>query len=120
MAGIKDKQSLSREERLRSRAELTAVYRSANRVGCSGLGLLYTENAVCHNRAAFVTSKGFKRAVDRNLDKRRGREIYRRMKYDLKQGYDLVFLLYPGFYSYSQRHSQMTRLCGRAGLRSQE
>jgi len=111
------RKSLTRKERLRRRSDLNRVFVSVKKARCRGLKLLYIENNIQWNRIAFSTGKGFKRAVDRNRVKRVCREIYRTVKQQIKRGYDLIFIVYPGKYSFSERSSQVISLLEQAGLK---
>lgn len=56
--------------------------------------LKYGQNALKSSRFGFIVSvKTLKRAVDRNLIKRRFREIIRLNFNDIKEGYDVVFII---------------------------
>ena len=101
---------IRRGERLRIKADLLRLYRSSSRVGCEGLKILYQKNDLNCNRVAFTTSKGFKGAVKRNREKRIGREIYRMRRGGINSGYDLLFIFYPGKYSFSDRQEQLEKL----------
>ena len=105
-----DNRGIRRQERLRRKADFLRLYRSSLRVGCEGLGIIYKKNDLVCNRVAFTTSKGFRGAVKRNREKRIGREIYRTRRGRIKSGYDLLFILYPGKYSFSDRQEQFENL----------
>ena len=63
-----------------------------------------------------VPKKHFKRAVKRNLLKRRIRESYRRQKGLLPSGFDLAFVYTPReVLSYAEIYEDMTRLLTRLG-----
>ncbi len=85
-------------------------------VGCKGQRLLYRANGLGRNRIVITTVRGFRGAVNRNRQKRIGREAYRRMKAGLKQGFDFVSILYPGEYTYIEREKQFHRLFQSAEL----
>ena len=52
----------------------------------------------------------------RNRAKRIVREIYRNMKHELRGGYDIAVILYPGAVTYSERKEQLLSLFRKAGL----
>ena len=84
--------SYGRRERLSKRSDLLNVYHANNRVSGRGSKIFYRSNSLNRNRAAFVAGRGYRSAVVRNREKRRGREVYRRLKNDLRQGYDLSLI----------------------------
>ncbi len=110
------RKNLTRHERLKKRKEINRLFQIAKRVKCSGLKLLYIENHYPVNRIAVCTAKGFKMAVARNREKRICREAYRLLKNEIKPGYDLVVVIYPGAYMFIERFQQLQSLLKRAGL----
>ena len=65
---------------------------------------------------AVIAARGYRRAVDRNREKRRAREIIRHRRPYLAAGTDMAVILYPGEYSYRERERQITSLLRRAGM----
>ena len=55
-------------------------------------------------------------SVARNRAKRVGREAFRNEKARMKQGLDLIWILYPGLDSLRERSDQLRILCKRANL----
>jgi ribonuclease P protein component len=108
--------SFPRRERLKGRNEIGEVFGRKRAVSCSGAKLLRKENGFFYNRIAFTFSRKFGNAVERNRARRVSREVYRHLRNELRPGYDLVLLVYPGNDNYSRRMEQMRELCGRAGL----
>ena len=87
-----------REERLKGRNEIRAVFNKGRRFGCRGAKLFLLKNNLPHNRICFTFSggkNGFKGAVARNRVRRLGREAFRLLKPRLNSGYDLILLVYP-------------------------
>ncbi|MCL2265860.1 MAG: ribonuclease P protein component [Treponema sp.] len=86
-----------REEHLKGRTEIKEVFSKGKRYGCPGAKLFVLKNDLPFNRICFTLTKGkgFKTAVSRNRAKRLGREAFRLMKPGLKNGYDLILLVYP-------------------------
>lgn len=75
------------------------------------------KNEYQYNRFAVSLSKKFGKAVIRNKQKRWVREIYREMKESVQEdGYDLLFLLFPGNHSFKQRKAQLYSLISKADL----
>jgi len=80
------------------------------------------ENGLARNRICFTFPRGFAGAVRRNRAKRLGREAYRALRHRLRQGYDLVLLVYPpdagsaDTAGLADRRGQLGYLFDRAGL----
>jgi ribonuclease P protein component len=105
-----------RDERLKRREEIRAVFNRREAVSCPGARLFRLENGLSRNRIAFAFARKFGNAVQRNRARRVGREAYRFLKNRLKSGYDLVLLAYPGRDSLANRMDQLKTLFSRAGL----
>jgi ribonuclease P protein component len=73
-------------------------------------------NGLAYNRIAFTSVRKFGNAVQRNRARRVGREAYRHIRNELKTGYDVVLLVYPGEDSFVRRMEQLRALIFRAGL----
>ncbi len=110
------KRSLTREERLKTREEISRVFTSSVKVTCSGAKLVVLKNNFNRNRIAVTLIRKYGNAVTRNRSKRILREIYRNLKFSIKPGYDMVVVLYPGTYTYNQRLEQFIYLLKKAGL----
>lgn len=113
------RKSLTREERLRKRSEISKAFRFSRQIDSNGLKLLFKENNLDRNRILAAVKKGFKNAVRRNKQKRLIKEIYRNLKYRLKKGFDLIFIIFPDNtieYSFKDREKQVCELLEKAGL----
>ncbi len=110
------KRSLTREERLKTREEISRVFTSSVKVTCSGAKLVVMKNEYNRNRIAITLIRKYGNAVIRNRSKRILREIYRNLKFSLQPGHDMVIVLYPGKYTYNQRLEQFKYLLKKAGL----
>ncbi|MDR0410484.1 MAG: ribonuclease P protein component [Treponema sp.] len=84
-----------RNERLKKRADISVVFKKGRCVFCSGAKLFILQNGLEWNRIAFTFARKFGNAVQRNRSRRVSREAYRHLKSDLRQGFDLVLLVYP-------------------------
>jgi ribonuclease P protein component len=107
---------LKRDERLKRRDEIRAVFNRREAVSCSGARLFRLKNGLERNRIAFTFARRFGNAVERNRSRRVGREAYRLLKNRLESGYDLVLLVYPGRDFLADRIDQLETLFARAGL----
>ena len=110
------RRNLSRRERLKAKADLQRVFNRAASIETKGFKLLYIENALPWSRIAVCPVRGFRRAVDRNRQKRACREAYRQLKEQIRPGLDLAFVLYPGDYGFHDRYRQLQTVLQRAGL----
>jgi ribonuclease P protein component len=110
------RRNLSRRERLKAKADLQRVFKRAASFETKGFKLLYVENALPWNRIVVCPVRSFRRAVDRNRQKRACREAYRQLKERIRPGVDLAFVLYPGDYGFHDRYRQMQTVLQRAGL----
>ena len=108
--------SLTDLERLKKKADFGRVFGSPHRAGCRGAKLAFIENDLDRNRFAVSLVRKFGNAVARNRSKRILKEIYRHRKHGIRQGYDIVIVLYPGDYGYRDRERQFSLLLERAGL----
>lgn len=110
------RKNLTRIERLRSQSEISRVFKSSSRVSCPGAKLVYLKNELEWNRIAVTLVRKYGNSVQRNRSKRILREIYRSLKNNLKPGFDIVVVLYPGDYNYSIRMSQVKYLLAKADI----
>lgn len=114
--GVKYDCRFPRKEKLKGRNEIREVFNLRKSVSCSGAKLLTRRNGLSHNRIAFTFARKFGNAVERNCSRRLSREVYRHLRNELRQGYDLVLLVYPGRDVFSLRQEQLRELFFRAGL----
>ena len=110
------KYGFPRKERLKGRDDIGEVFRGKRAVSCSGMKLLMRRNGLPHNRIAFTFSRKFGNAVERNRSRRISREAYRFLRNEVKKGYDLVLLVYPGGDNLDQRMSQLRELFSLSAL----
>lgn len=90
-------QRMERRLRLRDEADFRRIRAHGRSYGNRLLTLLVLPNGLPHNRYGFVTSKRVGKAVERNLVKRRLREILRHFNRAgrLTPGHDLAFIVRP-------------------------
>ena len=103
-------------EKLKGREEIQGVFRGRKAVSAQGAKLFFLKNGLSHNRIAFTFSRKFGNAVERNRARRLGREAYRHLRRNVRPGFDLVLLVYPGNDDFAFRMVQFRELLCRAGL----
>ncbi len=107
------RRSLTKKERLKKKEEFQRCFKSPSQVSCQGAKLALTANSLDRSRLGVGLSKKFGNAVERNRAKRQVREIFRLHKDRLRPGFDLVFLIFPGKFTYADRERQYLQLLGR-------
>jgi ribonuclease P protein component len=108
-----------RKEKLKGRNDIREVFgrnKRSKSVACPGARLLFRRNALGHNRIAFTFARKYGNAVERNRSRRLSREAYRLLRNELRKGYDLVLLVYPGRDDFKSRQDQLRELFSRVGL----
>ena len=105
-----------RREKLKGRDEIREVFSRGKGISCAGVKLIMLRNGLPYNRIAFTFSRKFGNAVERNHSRRLSREVYRQFRNELRKGFDLVLLVYPGRDFFSIRMDQLRDLFTRAGL----
>jgi len=108
---------LLRNERLKGRNDIQAVFKQGKNFGCKGAKLFVLKNCLANNRICFTCSRGFGNAVQRNRARRLGKEAYRLLKPRLHNGHDLVLLVFPETQaSLTTRTKQLEFLFSKAGI----
>jgi len=110
------KHRFTRNDRLKGRTEIRAVFARGRKVSCPGAKLFYIENGLAVTRVAFTFARNYGNAVERNRSRRLSREAYRLMKVRPRKGLDLVLLVYPDGDTYAFRVHQMEVLFTKARL----
>jgi ribonuclease P protein component len=131
-----------REERLKGKDEIRAVFNRGRTASCSGAKLFILEQrrsggpggasgsvgvkgsngdsagfgVDSRNRIAFTFARKFGNAAARNRARRVSREAYRLTRNRIKSGFDLVLLIYPGRDHLTARMEQLRILFAGAGL----
>jgi ribonuclease P protein component len=110
------KRSLTRQERLKKKKDISRVFTSTNKVSCFGAKLFYRENGLDTNRLMVTLVRNYGTAVQRNRAKRVMKEAYRLMKDSFITGFDLVVVLFPHTDTLLNRMDQLQQLCRKAAL----
>lgn len=99
---------LQKKYRLCLEKDFERVFRKGRKIYSKSLGLRYKENQMEGSRFAFlVSNKISKKAVDRNLLKRRLRSAVERMVPKIQISYDVIVLTMPG--AQKLNFSELTR-----------
>lgn len=77
---------------IKKNIEYKSVYNYKNSVSDYNLVLFLKNNKLGYNRFGFTTAKKIKKAVTRNIIRRRLKEIVRLNEYKLKEGYDIILM----------------------------
>lgn len=105
------RESLTRKERLKSKADFARVFNKPDiKSECVGARLVAQQNHLNYNRFAVTLVRKFGNAVHRNYARRVLKEIYRGAKKNLPKGFDMVVILFPGDYGYRERKWQFNML----------
>ena len=90
---ISDERFRKREHLLKSK-EFDKVYRKGLAARAEGVILYCLPNALGHNRLGFsIGSKNVRLATSRNRIRRLFREVYRKVKSGLRNGFDIVMVV---------------------------
>ena len=115
------RRSLTKQEIIRKKQDINRIFREGRSVSCSGMRLIASSNGLGYDRIIIIPAKHYGRAVDRNLVRRRAKEIFRCypdriMEEDPAEGrgLDMALIVYPGKVSdFSLLESGFTKLLDR-------
>ncbi len=111
------RKSLTKREILRKKSEIKRVFSRGNGVSCEGARLIWIKNGLNLSRILITPTRKFGRAVDRNRVRRLCKEIFRQNKESISWGYDLIFVIYPGYGDdYHQWYARYSLLIKKAKL----
>lgn len=111
-----ERSCLPKEERLCGAQRIRMLLKNGVRYSCDGAKLFVLPNKLPYNRFICTFKRHYGCAVQRNRARRLSKEVYRRMKSQLKSGYDLVLLLFPGQDSFLLRTQQLESLFKKADM----
>ena len=119
------RRSLSKTEIIRRKEDINRIFRDGRSYHMPGMRLISLDNGLGFDRFIIIPAKHYGRAVDRNLLRRRAKEIFR--CYDKRissfepvegKGHDLALIVYPGKVSdFSLLESGFIKLLDRTSLR---
>ncbi|MBN1697191.1 MAG: ribonuclease P protein component [Spirochaetales bacterium] len=110
------KKNRTRIIRLCKSREIKGLFRKSRKITWNGFALIYKENGLDCNRIVVIAKKGFTRAVDRNKQRRRVKEIYRYFDAALMKGYDIGIIIPPGRFCYKDVYEIVRQLFFDASL----
>ena len=110
------RKNLTKKERLGKRSDLKRAFSEGKHISSRGAKLIFVSNGLAFNRFAVALVRKYGNSVERNKSKRILREIYRESKDSIFPGYDIVVVLYPGNYTYTERKKQYYSLMKRGDL----
>ena len=97
------RRSLTKTELLRKKDDIDRIFKYGDKYSCLGIRLISLKNSLGYDRFIVIPAKHYGRAVDRNLLRRRAKEIFR--NYHGRHPYqecttettkDYVLIVYPG------------------------
>lgn len=116
------RRSLTKTELLRKKDDIDRIFKYGDKCSCLGMRLISLKNSLGYDRFIVIPAKHYGRAVDRNLLRRRAKEIFR--NYHGRHPYqecttettkDYVLIVYPGkVSSFSLLESDITKLLDRS------
>ncbi len=108
--------SFPKHLRVRKAKEIDLIFKDGARFSCKGMRMQVLRKGEQESRAAFIAVRSFTGAVARNRAKRLARESWRLMRCNVKPGFDIAFVLYPGYAALSDCRSAMQYLLRKADL----
>lgn len=79
-------------EILRRKKDFNKLYKKGKSIGSKYVVLFYIKNGLTYNRRAFLASKKVGNSVARNRARRLMKESFRTKGYNIKEGYDILFI----------------------------
>ncbi|NMA96086.1 MAG: ribonuclease P protein component, partial [Clostridiales bacterium] len=79
--------------RLKRNTDFRRVYRQGKTLSDKNLVLIYRKTGMIDSRIGFSVSKKFGNAVKRNKVKRQLRSICSKLLFEIRQGYDMIFVV---------------------------
>jgi ribonuclease P protein component len=110
------RKSLTKRERLKTRAQIDRVFASGKTAKCKGMRLAAAPNDLDIVRVSVIPARGHRNAVARNRTKRLGKEAFRLVKHQIVPGHDVVVVCYPGDFTFADRQEQLAELLARTDL----
>lgn len=97
------RRSLTKRDILRNKKDIDRIFKSGKRFSSEKMRLIYLANGLSFDRFIIIPAKHYGNSVQRNLLRRRAKEIFRNWENRhigenplLNKGLDLVLVVYPG------------------------
>lgn len=97
------RRSLTKTELLRKKDDIDRIFKYGDKFSCLGMRLISLKNDLGYDRFIIIPAKHYGRAVDRNLLRRRAKEIFRNyegrhlcQEITTETTKDYVLIVYPG------------------------
>ena len=119
------RRSLTKQEIIRRKEDINRIFRNGRSSSFPGMRLISLDNGLGFDRFMIIPAKHYGRAVDRNLLRRRAKEIFRCYEKRISisdpvmgKGQDHILVVYPGKVSdFSLLESGFTKLLDRNSRR---
>lgn len=110
------KRNLTRKERIAKSSDFGEIFASGKTKSCRGAKIFFIPNGKNFNRIGITLKRKYGNAVERNYVRRIFKELYRNNKHAIKSGFDIILIIYPGKFSFSDRKEQFNLLLRRSSL----
>ncbi len=105
------RKSLTREQSVKKRPEIDAIFRSGKKFSSHQFKLIVAPNGKERNRVVVIPVKHYGNAVSRNRIRRQLREIWRNENPNFINGLDFAIVVYPGKdLEFEQQRKHLTNL----------
>lgn len=110
------RKSLTKKQIIRLKADIDNVFKAGKRVSLSCFKLYVCENNLTYSRLIVIPARHYGNSVQRNLIRRQVKEIWRTNQEKIKDGLDMVVVVYPGkALKYEEKESTLLELFGKSG-----
>lgn len=90
------RKSLTKKQIIRLKADIDNVFKAGKRFSLSCFKLYVCENDLSYSRLIVIPARHYGNSVQRNLIRRQVKEIWRTNQERIKEGLDMVVIVYPG------------------------
>lgn len=105
------RKSLTKKQIIRIKADIDNVFKTGKRFSLSCFKLFVSENDLTYSRLIVIPARHYGNSVQRNLIRRQVKEIWRTNQEKIKEGLDMVVVVYPGkALKYEEKESLLLEL----------